>query len=256
VSCVLGVHGRDMKGPRKRVISTPSTRILNPQNLTIAPLNPRPSSIHRIVERYMDHIGGGTFRFKAGYNSEVELTKIVEREGSCIGYKSKEELLYGLRTFVNNVVLLRDDNRPNDYFYPRIEVWKTSSFQEMGGDPQHKIRGLYQSYYYGRQDQYWADTALDKLPPLLDASSMMVSLPPSLPHSLTPSLPPSLPWSALPTSLMSSGHVCVCAARSLSFSHTSSLSLSPSLPLTLILPLSLSRSLSRSTRRYVVRTWA
>ena len=37
-----------------------------------------------------------------------------------------------------------------------------------------QIRALYQSYYYGRQDQYWADTAMEKLPPLMDASSMMV----------------------------------------------------------------------------------
>jgi hypothetical protein len=46
--------------------------------------------------------------------------------------------------------------------------------QELGGDQQHKMRELYQSYFYGRQDQYWADTAMDKLPPLLDASNMMV----------------------------------------------------------------------------------
>ena len=74
-------------------------------------------------------VGGDTYRFKSGYNSEVEVTAIVEREGSCIGYKSKEDLIYGLRTLVNNVVLLRDDERPNDAFYPRIEMWKTSSFQ-------------------------------------------------------------------------------------------------------------------------------
>ena len=81
--------------------------------------------------RFLEDVGGNTFKFKAGLNSEVELTKIVEREGSCIGYKSKEDLIYGLRTLVNNVVLIRDDERPNDAFYPRIEMWKTSSFQEI-----------------------------------------------------------------------------------------------------------------------------
>ena len=76
-------------------------------------------------------MGGNTFKFKSGLKSEVELTNIVEREGSCIGYKSKEELIHGLRVLVNNVVLIRDDERPNDAFYPRIEMWKTSSFQEI-----------------------------------------------------------------------------------------------------------------------------
>jgi len=128
----------------------------------------------RIKERYLDDVGGGNYKFKAGLNSEVELTAIVEREGSCIGYKNKDELLYGLKMLVNNVVLIRDDERPHDAFHPRIEVWKTSSFQELNGDAQHKLRGLYQNYFYGRQDQYWADTAMDKLPPLLDSSNMMV----------------------------------------------------------------------------------
>ena len=45
-------------------------------------------------------------------HAQVELSKIVEREGSCIGYKNKEELLYGLKMLVNNVVLLRDDEVP------------------------------------------------------------------------------------------------------------------------------------------------
>jgi len=46
--------------------------------------------------------------------------------------------------------------------------------QELGGNEQHKLRELYQNYFYNRQDQYWADEAMNKLPPLLDASSMMV----------------------------------------------------------------------------------
>ena len=128
----------------------------------------------RVRDRYFDDVGGGTVRFKSGLESEVVLTAIVEREGSCVGYKKPEELLYGLKTLVNNVVLLRDDKRPQDAFHPRIEMWKISAFQELNGDAQHKLRGLYQNYFYGRQDQYWADTAMDKLPPLLDASNMMV----------------------------------------------------------------------------------
>ena len=30
---------------------------------------------------------------------------------------------------------------------------KNSLFQELNGDAQHKLRGLYQNYFYGRQDQ-------------------------------------------------------------------------------------------------------
>ena len=53
----------------------------------------------------------------------------MQREGSCIGYKNKDELLFGLKMLVNNVILIRDDHHPYDAFHPRIEVWKTTSFQ-------------------------------------------------------------------------------------------------------------------------------
>jgi 4-alpha-glucanotransferase len=128
----------------------------------------------RVKDRYMDDAWGDSFRFKDGLNSEVELTKIVEREGSMLGYMDRKELLAGLRSFVNNVVLLRDDKNPNEAFHPRIEMWKSSSFNELGGDQQHKLRELYQSYFYERQDQFWAEQAMRKLPPLLDASKMLV----------------------------------------------------------------------------------
>jgi len=128
----------------------------------------------RVKNRFFDDDGYETFKFKQGLCSEVEIEKIVEREGSCVGYKSKEEMIYNLKLLINNVVLLRDDDRPHEAFYPRIEMWKTTSFQELPGDMQNKLRNLYQSYFYGRQDQYWADAAMLKLPPLLDASRMMV----------------------------------------------------------------------------------
>lgn len=128
----------------------------------------------RIKERFLEDDGYDSFRFKAGLQSEVACKAIVEKEGSPIGYKRPEEIIHGLNQLINNVVLLRDDDRPNDSFYPRIEMWKSSSFQELPGDLQHNLRTLYQSYFYGRQDQYWADTAMKKLPALLDASRMLV----------------------------------------------------------------------------------
>jgi len=127
-----------------------------------------------VVERFLEDVGGGCYKFKSGLNSEVELTRIVETEGPILAHKKPDDFLYGLRTLVNNVVLLRDDKKPNENFYPRIEMWKSSSFQELSGNEQHHLRELYQNYFYHRQDQYWADEAMNKLPPLLDSSSMMV----------------------------------------------------------------------------------
>ena len=95
----------------------------------------------RVKERYLEEFGG-CYKFKQGMASEVVITETVEREGSPISYKTKEEFLYALKILINNVVLLRDDKRPGDHFYPRIELWKTSSFQELPGDVQHKVTSV------------------------------------------------------------------------------------------------------------------
>jgi len=127
-----------------------------------------------IADKWFDSWGGDTYRFKPGLWSEVAIRDIVAKEGSPIGYKQPKEILQGMNTLINNVILLRDDHEPWTKFYPRIEMWKTSSFDELHGNAKHKLRTMYEAFFWGKQDQYWADEAMMKLPPLLDASSMLV----------------------------------------------------------------------------------
>lgn len=51
----------------------------------------------RVKDRYFTEVWGDVYRFQDGLNSEVELTKVVEREGSMLGYMDRKELLAGLR---------------------------------------------------------------------------------------------------------------------------------------------------------------
>ena len=57
----------------------------------------------RVKERYLEEFGG-CYKFKQGMASEVVITETVEREGSPISYKTKEEFLYALKILINNVV--------------------------------------------------------------------------------------------------------------------------------------------------------
>lgn len=127
----------------------------------------------RVKERYFQDVWADTFKFKNGLESETVLTEIVRKEGSCIGSKQPKELLAGLKSFINNVVLVKDIKDPNG-FHPRIECWKTASFQELDGGAQSKLRNMYQQYMYQRQEQFWADQSMRKLPAILDASRMLV----------------------------------------------------------------------------------
>lgn len=128
----------------------------------------------RVKDRFFDDVGYDAFKFKSGLWSEVALRDIVMNEGSCVGYLDQKKLISALNQLVNNVVLLRDDEEPHNKFYPRIEMWKTTSFQELPGHIQHKLRSIYENFFWGKQDLFWADQAMMKLPQIMDASKMLV----------------------------------------------------------------------------------
>ncbi|KAK4535421.1 hypothetical protein CDCA_CDCA05G1446 [Cyanidium caldarium] len=111
-------------------------------------------------------------RFKPAYATEKQLTRALEAEEPQPD--DVEQLRTTLLHLLNNVVLLRDFDRPGDAFHPRIEMWRTSSFTELNGNWQHKLRQLYEDYFFRRQEDLWRRKALEKLPMMKSATEMLV----------------------------------------------------------------------------------
>ncbi|KAF2072528.1 hypothetical protein CYY_006171 [Polysphondylium violaceum] len=79
----------------------------------------------------------------------------------------------GLYKLVQNVSLCKDVEDENR-FYPRIEITKTSSFNELPDDLKSILHRLYISYYFERQEELWAQTALQRLPLIKKCTKMLV----------------------------------------------------------------------------------
>ena len=58
---------------------------------------------------------------------------------------ANQKIKNSLFSFVQNVILLQDDEDPNK-FYPRIECMKTSSYNELDPYLKDQIRDLYIEY--------------------------------------------------------------------------------------------------------------
>lgn len=79
----------------------------------------------------------------------------------------------GLFRLVQNVVLLRDDQDENR-FYPRIDMQKTISFNDLEPHFRQVLHGLYISYFYERQEELWSQIGRTRLPVIRSCTKMLV----------------------------------------------------------------------------------
>jgi len=117
-------------------------------------------------------LGDGKWECKPEYNSE----KAIER--ALPPSKDKQEdsingrLRKSLFRLLQNVILLRDSEDENK-FYPRIEMYKTSSFQELDDWKRDRLYRLYVDYFFHRQETLWTESAMQRLPVMINSTKML-----------------------------------------------------------------------------------
>ena len=71
-----------------------------------------------------------------------------------------------------NYLFLRDHKNP-EVFHPRISAKKTEAYQHLSNNEQHSFDALYEDYFYHRNNQFWYEEAMQKLPKLVKATRML-----------------------------------------------------------------------------------
>ena len=72
-----------------------------------------------------------------------------------------------------NVLFLEDTHRPGT-FHPRINAFDTAVFRWLSEKEQAAFRSLHDDFYYSRNNKFWCDVAMSKLPALIEATDMLV----------------------------------------------------------------------------------
>lgn len=72
-----------------------------------------------------------------------------------------------------DVLFLEDMHRPGTY-HPRINAFDTDMFKQLPQHEQEAFRRLHDSFYYSRNNTFWSDIAMSKLPALIEATDMLV----------------------------------------------------------------------------------
>jgi len=72
-----------------------------------------------------------------------------------------------------DVLFLEDTHRPGTY-HPRINAFDTDMFKGLSEAEQQAFSRLHDDFYYSRNNSFWSDVAMSKLPALIEASDMLV----------------------------------------------------------------------------------
>ena len=85
---------------------------------------------------------------------------------------SKEEIeAYGV-TFNEGLFLV--DHKRNDRWHPRIAVQYQQAYEQLDEGQKYHFNRLYNDYFYRRNNQFWYQEAMKKLPRLTQATRMLV----------------------------------------------------------------------------------
>lgn len=112
----------------------------------------------------------GSYNLKKDFDEQRKVENYFSKlEENDFNHKIK----YGLFNLISNVILFEEEGSNGKRFHFRIAMESTSSFRYMEWD-QGPLRELYVDYFFRRQDFFWKDEAMKKLPALKAATNMLV----------------------------------------------------------------------------------
>lgn len=118
-----------------------------------------------VVATYLDHLHDDVFRLNENYNTERKIeAAFEENEHTCIRD--------GLYTLAANVLFVRDKKFPT-LFHPRITAQHNFVYKSLSDTDKEAFDALYNEYYYRRNNRFWYDEAMKKLPKLVQVTRML-----------------------------------------------------------------------------------
>ena len=122
-----------------------------------------------VKTKYLDHAHDDIWKMKAEYDTQRKVEKAFE------GVTEQRELNLrdGLYSLISNVLFVRDHKEDGKY-HPRISAQFNFTYEALYDADKASFNRLYNDYFYRRNNQFWYDEAMKKLPVLVQATRMLV----------------------------------------------------------------------------------
>ena len=122
-----------------------------------------------VKEKYLDRLDEERYQMKP----EVDTQRKVEALFADATDEKKLWLRNGLYALISDVLFVRDHTNPG-VFHPRISAQLDFIYESLYDNDKAAFNRLYNDYFYRRNNQFWYQEAMKKLPKLVQATRMLV----------------------------------------------------------------------------------
>lgn len=122
-----------------------------------------------VKEKYLDRLDDERYQMKP----EVETQRKVEALFADVTDEKELWLRDGLYALISDVLFVRDHTNPS-VFHPRISAQFDFIYESLYDNDKAAFNRLYDDYFYRRNNQFWYQEAMKKLPKLVQATRMLV----------------------------------------------------------------------------------
>ncbi len=120
-----------------------------------------------VVLNFLDEKEDGTYRFKPEFNSQRKLKEYFDSSES----NSLQDKLLDISA---DVLFLKEEMGSKTVYHPRFNLHKTASYRFLSESEKASVYELYLDYFYRRQEGLWCHSAMQKLPPILNSTAMLI----------------------------------------------------------------------------------
>jgi 4-alpha-glucanotransferase len=124
-----------------------------------------------VKDNFLQPNKSGRYDLKEAFNTQRKVENYFALQDPS---EENNRIRQGLFDLITNVLLFEHQGSGKQQFHFRILIDHTSSFRELDDATKHKLNDLYINYFYRRQDGFWKQEAMHKLPALKDATNMLI----------------------------------------------------------------------------------
>ncbi len=135
-----------------------------------------PGKSDLVKSQFLKHSHDDIWELRDEFSTQKQVEEWFETKAVYSLHVTQEEMLNirdGLYSLISNVLFLRDHKNPHLY-HPRISVQMDPVYETLWQHDKDNFNRLYNDYFYRRNNQFWYEEAMKKLPVLMDATDMLV----------------------------------------------------------------------------------
>lgn len=130
----------------------------------------------RVKSEFLDEYAHGQYQLKEAFATQrqVEEYLTLPEDASLEEKGSNQKLKNALFSLIGEVLFFEEPGSNGMAFHPRCSMHFTRSYQELDDETKRKLDDLYVHFYYHRQEDFWREKAMVKLPVLKAATDMLI----------------------------------------------------------------------------------